>query len=58
MPIDLTATYRAPYKTVVVNFMADGSVKYAACGDVSYEEIDAMIAAGGADVPGFTCELS
>ena len=58
MSIDLTATYRAPYKSVVVNFMADGSVEFVACGAVSDEEIDAMIAAGGADVPGFSCELS
>lgn len=58
MSIDLTATYRAPYKSVVVNFMSDESVKFVACGVVTDEEIDAMIAAGGADVPGFTCELS
>lgn len=58
MSIDLIANYRAPYKSVVVNFMSDGSVEYVARGEVSDEEIDLMIAAGGADVPGFSCELS
>ena len=58
MLIDLTATYRAPYKSVVVNYMNDGTAEFVACGDVSDGEIDSMIAAGGADVPGFTCELS
>ena len=58
MTIDLTATYRAPYKSVVVNYMSDESIEFVVCGEVADEEIEAMIAAGGADVPGFTCELS
>ena len=58
MLIDLAATYRAPYKSVVVNYMIDGTAEFVARGDVTDGDIDSMIAAGGADVPGFTCELS
>lgn len=58
MNIDLTATYTASYVCAILNFMSDGTVNYEIAGDVTDEELDAMIAAGGGEVPGFSVCLS
>ena len=57
MELLITAIYTAPFVRVTMDYMDDGSVDYIACGEVSDEQIQAMIAAGGGSVPGFSREL-
>ena len=58
MELILTATYTAAYKRVTINFMMNNEHEFTACGEVSNEELDSLIAAEGADVAGWQCSLS
>ncbi len=58
MELILTATYTAAYKRVTINFMMNNEHEFTACGEVSDAELDALIAAEGADVAGWQCSLS
>lgn len=51
----LIAKYTAEYKFITVKFMEDDSVEYVVGGEVSDSDLNAAIAAGGANIPGYAC---
>ncbi|HNI49255.1 MAG TPA: hypothetical protein PLN96_15395 [Zoogloea sp.] len=57
MELIITAVYTAPYKRVTINFMMNNEHEFTACGEVSDDELMALVAAEGADVAGWECEL-
>jgi hypothetical protein len=57
MELILTATYTAAYKRVTINFMMNEEHEFIACGEVSDEELEMLVAAGGSNVAGWECEL-
>jgi hypothetical protein len=57
MELILTATYTAAYKRVTINYMMNDEHEFIVCGEVSDKEIEALAAAGGADVPGWECKF-
>lgn len=54
----LIATYTAQYKRMTLTFNDDNSVDYVLCGEVSDADLQAAIAAGGGNVPGYTVSIS
>lgn len=56
---DLVVEYTRPFTKVSVKYLTGSDkVEYVACGEVSDEEIAILLAAGGADAPGWTNELN
>jgi len=49
----LIAKFTAPFKGITVTFFEDDSAEFTAYGDVTDAEIEAAVASGGADIPGF-----
>lgn len=53
----LIAKYTAEYKFITVKFMEDDSVEYVVGGEVSDSDLNAAITAGGANIPGYACQI-
>lgn len=53
----LTATYKNEANFARIDYFMDDSVSYVAGGNVSDKDLDAMFAAQGAKVDGFTVEI-
>lgn len=54
----LKANYQRGFDFVRVTFWEDGSANYKAGGNVTEDEIDAIILKGGEDVQGWECSIS
>lgn len=54
----LTAKYFRGFDMVKIDFMLDGSANYVVLGDVAQEDVDALIAAEGANVSGWESEIT
>lgn len=53
----LTAVYTAAYKRVTITWFMNDEADFTACGEVSDDELQALVDAEGADVAGWACEL-
>ena len=54
--LELAATYTSPFKKVIIKFYSDEEVRIDALGELTEEQFDAFVKAGGGDVEGWTLE--
>jgi hypothetical protein len=57
MQTALIATYTAGFKRIVVKFFDDDSAEVSSMGDVTDEEENAAVEAGGAHIAGWESEI-
>ena len=56
---DLVVEYTRPFTKVSIKYITGtDAVEFVAVGDVTEDEINTLLNAGGADVPGWTNELN
>lgn len=55
--VQLVAIYTAPFRRIRVVFLDDESAEVSSMGEVSEAEELAAVAAGGAQIPGWSSEL-
>ena len=53
----VTVIYTSDYKRITIKYMSNDEHEFAMIGDISDDELIALVEAEGRDVPGWTSEL-